>query len=44
MRKANRKSFEELVQQNKQEILADPQAIDQIEEKLEERHEQHSAN
>ncbi|WP_138415139.1 FbpB family small basic protein [Aquibacillus sediminis] len=33
-------SFEELVNQNKQELLSDHQAMTKIEEQLEKRHEQ----
>ncbi|WP_422392238.1 FbpB family small basic protein [Niallia oryzisoli] len=38
MRK-NRKSFEALVQDNKQELLKDKQAIEKIEKRIETRHE-----
>ncbi|MCM3770298.1 FbpB family small basic protein [Priestia aryabhattai] len=34
-----RKSFEELVKENKQELLKDKKAIDKIEKRIEKRHE-----
>ncbi|WP_254177801.1 FbpB family small basic protein [Priestia megaterium] len=38
MRK-HKKSFEELVKENKQELLKDKKAIDKIEKRIEKRHE-----
>jgi hypothetical protein len=34
-----KKSFEELVKENKQELLKDKEAIDKIEKRIEKRHE-----
>ncbi|MBY0030796.1 FbpB family small basic protein [Priestia aryabhattai] len=34
-----KKSFEELVKENKQELLKDKKALDKIEERIEKRHE-----
>ncbi|ENQ3078175.1 FbpB family small basic protein [Bacillus sp. JJ864] len=39
MRRTRRKSFEELVKENKQQLLNDRDAIERIEEKLEKRYE-----
>ncbi|WP_242223764.1 FbpB family small basic protein [Bacillus cereus group sp. BfR-BA-01380] len=39
MRRTRRKSFEELVKENKRQLLNDRDAIDRIEEKLEKRYE-----
>ncbi|PFJ15159.1 FbpB family small basic protein [Bacillus cereus] len=39
MRRSRRKSFEELVKENKQQLLSDRDAIDQIEERIEKRYE-----
>lgn len=39
MRKTNKKSFGDLVLENKQALLRDPEAIDRIESKFEEKHE-----
>ncbi|MFP5114081.1 hypothetical protein QF028_002958 [Neobacillus sp. B4I6] len=38
MRK-HKKSFEELIKENKQELLKDKQAIEKIEKRIEKRHE-----
>ncbi|MFN7251475.1 MAG: FbpB family small basic protein [Anaerobacillus sp.] len=35
MRKVNSKSFEELVEENKRQLLSDPDALKKIENKLE---------
>ncbi len=35
MRRSRRKSFEELVNENKQQLLSDRDAIDRIEERIE---------
>ncbi len=35
MRRRRRKSFEELVNENKQQLLGDREAIDRIEERIE---------
>ena len=37
MRRNRRKTFEELVMENKQQLLSDQAAIEQIEERLEQR-------
>ncbi|MBE5106303.1 FbpB family small basic protein [Bacillus sp. MHSD_36] len=39
MRRSRRKSFEELVKENKQQLLSDRDAIDRIEERIEKRYE-----
>ncbi|MFJ7977865.1 FbpB family small basic protein [Peribacillus sp. NPDC096379] len=39
MKKLNKKSFKDLLQENKQELLNDKQAIEKIEIRLELRHE-----
>ncbi|MBE3642699.1 FbpB family small basic protein [Bacillus cereus] len=39
MRKSRRKSFDELVKENKQQLLSDRDAIDRIEERIEKRYE-----
>lgn len=39
MRRTRRKSFEELVNENKRQLLSDRDAIERIEEKLEKRYE-----
>ena len=39
MRRSRRKSFEELVNENKQQLLSDREAIDRIEERIEKRYE-----
>ncbi|KFM99083.1 FbpB family small basic protein [Bacillus clarus] len=39
MRRNRRKSFEELVKENKQQLLGDREAIDRIEERIEKRYE-----
>ncbi|KAB7707152.1 FbpB family small basic protein [Bacillus aerolatus] len=39
MRHKYRKSFEELVKENKQQLLNDKQALEKIEKRIEERHE-----
>ncbi|PEQ06293.1 FbpB family small basic protein [Bacillus toyonensis] len=39
MRRSRRKSFEELVSENKQQLLSDRDAIDRIEERIEKRYE-----
>ena len=39
MRRSRRKSFEELVNENKQQLLSDRDAIDRIEERIEKRYE-----
>ncbi|MEI4801896.1 FbpB family small basic protein [Bacillus sp. NPDC077411] len=39
MRRTRRKSFEELVKENKRQLLSDRDAIERIEEKLEKRYE-----
>ncbi|MGD6891082.1 FbpB family small basic protein [Bacillus mobilis] len=39
MRRSRRKSFDELVKENKQELLSDRDAIDRIEERIEKRYE-----
>ncbi|GIN70350.1 hypothetical protein J14TS2_08250 [Bacillus sp. J14TS2] len=38
MRKVHRKSFSDLVQENKQALINDAKAIEKIESKLEEKH------
>ncbi|MBS4207418.1 FbpB family small basic protein [Bacillus sp. FJAT-50079] len=38
MRRPGRKSFSELIQENKQALLNDAEAMERIEEKLEEKH------
>jgi hypothetical protein len=37
MRKVNSKSFEELVEENKRQLLSDPDALKKIESKLEDK-------
>ena len=39
MRRSRRKSFNELVKENKQQLLSDRDAIDRIEERIEKRYE-----
>ena len=39
MRRSRRKSFDELVKENKQQLLSDRDAIDRIEERIEKRYE-----
>ncbi|EEL59784.1 FbpB family small basic protein [Bacillus toyonensis] len=39
MRRSRRKSFEELVNENKQQLLSDRDAIDRIEVRIEKRYE-----
>lgn len=39
MRRNRRKSFEELVKENKQQLLSDRNAIERIEERIEKRYE-----
>ncbi|WP_410983276.1 FbpB family small basic protein [Bacillus cereus] len=39
MRRSRRKSFEELVRENKQQLLSDRDAIERIEERIEKRYE-----
>ena len=39
MRRSRRKSFDELVKENKQQLLSDRDAIDGIEERIEKRYE-----
>ena len=39
MRRSRRKSFDELVKENKQQLLSDSDAIDSIEERIEKRYE-----
>ncbi|MGE8081218.1 FbpB family small basic protein [Peribacillus loiseleuriae] len=39
MKKLNKKSFQDLLQENKKELLDDKQAIKKIEIRLEQRHE-----
>ncbi|PFZ00060.1 FbpB family small basic protein [Bacillus wiedmannii] len=39
MRRSRRKSFDELVKENKQQLLSDRGAIDRIEERIEKRYE-----
>ena len=39
MRRSRHKSFEELVNENKQQLLSDREAIDRIEERIEKRYE-----
>ncbi|MBU8588992.1 FbpB family small basic protein [Priestia megaterium] len=39
MLRKHKKSFEELVKENKQELLKDKKAIDKIEKRIEKRHE-----
>ncbi|MFC4735056.1 FbpB family small basic protein [Bacillus daqingensis] len=39
MRRINRTSFEELVEQNKRDIMNDQQAVSEIEEKLDSKYE-----
>ncbi|ABS22508.1 conserved hypothetical protein [Bacillus cytotoxicus NVH 391-98] len=39
MRRNRRKTFEELVRENKRQLLSDRDAIDRIEEKIEKRYE-----
>ncbi len=39
LKKLNKKSFKDLLQENKQELLNDKQAIEKIEIRLEQRHE-----
>ncbi|PRO65426.1 FbpB family small basic protein [Alkalicoccus urumqiensis] len=43
MRKSMRTTFNELVQQNKKEIMQDEKAIETIEARLDERHEQEAS-
>ncbi len=39
VRRSRRKSFDELVKENKQQLLSDRDAIDRIEERIEKRYE-----
>ncbi|HZG71417.1 MAG TPA: FbpB family small basic protein [Chondromyces sp.] len=39
MKKLVKKSLENLIQENKEEILKDKQALEEIEQRIEERHE-----
>ncbi|MBE7096099.1 MULTISPECIES: FbpB family small basic protein [Bacillus] len=39
MRRSRRKSFDELVKENKQQLLSDRDAINRIEERIEKRYE-----
>ncbi|HEK9102173.1 FbpB family small basic protein [Bacillus pfraonensis] len=39
MRRSRRKSFEELVRENKRQLLSDRDAIERIEERIEKRYE-----
>ncbi|MEN1934120.1 FbpB family small basic protein [Paenibacillus sp. 102] len=39
MRRSRRKSFEELVKENKRQLLSDRDAMEQIEERIEKRYE-----
>ncbi|HFK1789900.1 TPA: FbpB family small basic protein [Bacillus pacificus] len=39
MRRSRRKSFDELVKENKQQLLSNRDAIDRIEERIEKRYE-----
>ncbi|MBT2730348.1 FbpB family small basic protein [Bacillus sp. ISL-75] len=39
MMRKHKKSFEELIKENKQELLKDKQAIEKIEKRIEKRHE-----